>query len=359
MIGFFIHKQYNYLTMKKIFFGFLTILVLASCSKSHIDFEQPGEISLAPVAHNRTKAMLSGNDFPDEQFNVWAFYKQVDANTSIANWQANSKTQTIYIEDKPFEKEGTNWAGVTPYYWPKLGSLMFAGYYPTSIKGKVTYSFTASENVMTITDYTPGMVTGNTTHEEDVMYFNMTPKSVASGTVSVIFNHALSWISVILAKADGTPADAKITVNSVKFTNVLPTGTATINNSSLSWTPSGTAVALEVCPDDDPLTTGVKENEVVLSIGNTEALAKQPIVIPQDMDGDMIIEYTIASTDGSSFTETKTIALNTMKDDSSNTLSSWDAGKHYVYTITIGTSEILIAPTVVDWSPVPVSIPIQ
>ena len=73
--------------------------------------------------------------------------------------------------------------------------------------------------------------------------------------------------------------------------------------------------------------------------------------IPQPMTS-LVVNYTIASEDDSQFTETKTITLSTLVSGH----SSWKAGKKYTYTISIGTSEIFIEPTVAEW--VPVSMPV-
>lgn len=347
------------------FIALAAVATLAACSK--IEYEQEVEIGFSPVVSNITKAMQTGTTFPAEDFNVWAYYKQVTAGTTIADWQASSADQQGYIIEKPFEKQGTDalWGGKVEYYWPKVGSLMFVGYYPTSIASKVDYTFTSSVNKMTIAEYTPGMVTSNATHEEDLMYFNMTPASyngsttgsanISGNNVDVVFRHALSWISVVLAKSSTTPDNATIKVNSVAFTGIKPTGTGTVNNSPVSpetneitWVASGT-----------PNADGIIVTETgghVLTKNNTTPLDKQPLFIPQPMDGcNLVVNYTISSTDGSAFTETKTIPL---KIDALS-LTNWAPAKHYTYTITIATSEILIDPTVTGWDSVNVPLPIQ
>lgn len=361
--------------MKKILFALAAVAALAACSKVEATYEQDVEISFNPVAANRTKAMLSGTTFPDEQFNVWGYYKQIEQGTTIAAWQSSTLEQQNYIVEKTFEKKTNGlWGGVNSYFWPKVGSLMFVGYYPTSAAEYVSYEFSSIVNKMTVTDYvagdyqTSGYVDIHTTnnHSEDFMYFNMTPTSYNSTTqssvgisgnnVDVVFRHALSWINVVLVKDANTPADATITVNSVKFTNVLPQGDAVVDNSAtdkeIVWTAEGSGVDVEVCPNDDN-TTDYKENQIVLTTTDN-LLGKQPIFIPQTMAGNLVVNYTITSTDGSAFTETKTMPLNTLGTD----LTKWEPGKKYTYTIVIGTSEILIDPKVADWENVPVSAPI-
>lgn len=361
--------------MKKILIALAAVAALAACSKSEIQYEQENTpIAISPVAANRTKAMVTGTEFPAEEFMVWAYYKQIGAGTTIEGWQAATNLdQQLYIEEKPFEPSGTAglWAGVTPYYWPKLGSLLFVGYYPATeeMAEKVKYEFSSDVNKMTVEGFTPGdyQATGfvNTTganHVEDFMYFNMTPascdgktvgtqNSVTSGyQIDVHFRHALSWISVVLAKDANTPDEATITVKSVTFTDVKTTGTGVVDNSpvapatnEIAWDTTGSADV------DVNVWTGDKE------LGAAETLEKQPVIIPQVMEGNLVVTYVISSEDGSSFEETKTVALKDINSENPN----WEPGQKYTYTITIGTSEILIDPAIVDWVPVTPSLPIM
>ena len=334
--------------MKKLLLSLCTVAALSACSEAEVTFEQPKEIGLNAVVQNRTRAMVNGTEFPSENFMVWAWYKQIAAGTSIEDWQAATETQQLYIDNKAFKPNGKDlWQGVTSFYWPKLGSLLFAGYYPVAVVDKVSYAFDANTNKMTIKDYSPtsdayvakGFVNKaeDANHEEDLMYFNMTPKSANGNNVDVIFKHALSWLTVTVAKSADTPADATITVSSIQFTDVKTTGTGTVNGAEkITWVPA----------DDKATISIVGDNEVTLTT-TTATLAKEPVIIPQAMAGNLVVTYTIASTDKSNFTETKTIALADLQEGTE--ADQWEAGKHYTYAITIGTSEILINPSVETW----------
>lgn len=368
--------------MKKLLIAVLAVAGLASCTNT-VEFEPvQKQIGLSPITQNRTRAMVGDTKFPDEQFMVWAWYKQVDAGTTIADWQDATAAQQLYIDEKPFEPKATTknatglWAGVTPYFWPKQGSLLFAGYYPTNAEDKtsddgITYEFDDDNNVMTINEYTPGNYTttgfvNNATganHEEDLMYFKMTAASSDSGTigdknsvtnesnVDVVFEHALSWIKVTLAKAADTPEKAIVTVNSVKFTGVNTTGTGTVTKcADIVWDVTGSATADIVVWNDDTQELSATAIEV----------PKEPVIIPQTIgtDYELVINYTIASEekDGSysSFTETKAVKLASDTD-----VEEWEAGKCYTYAIAIGTSEILIDPIVTDWAEVEIPVEIK
>jgi hypothetical protein len=334
--------------MKKIIFAIAAVVALAACSKTEYD-EVQNEISFAPVTENMTKSMMTGTTFQTtEEFNLWSYYKPVDAG-SVDAWLASTATPQEYINEKTFAYKNsvTKWGGkANPYFWPKTGSLVFTGYYPTAIADSVTYSLPA--NTMTFTDIPQSRVAASG-YTEDIMYFNLTP-SYASGAVAAEFKHALSWISVILVKSNDTPDEATITANRVEFTGVLPTGDATVVGANdIVWVADGTAASVDV----------LEGNPAVLAKSNTAVVAYQPLFIPQTMAGDLVIEYEIKSNDGSKFTEVETITLNQLKDSDDNALSKWDPAKHYTYTITIGTSEILVQPTVLDWANVTIPTEIE
>lgn len=364
--------------MKKALLAIASVAVLASCAKSEVQYEPTCEIALAPVTENRTKAMVSTNEFPaTEQFAVWAFYKQVAVGTTIADWQTETGVeQTTYIDEKPFKATSTVglWGGAeASYFWPKAGSLMFVGYYPTSMSDKVSYDFTSAVNKMTVAGYSPttdgygntGFVaTDAATCTEDFMYFNMTAascdatttgpdNSVTTGNhVDVVFRHALSWLTVVLKKDTSTPAGATITVKDVYFTDINTTGTGVVNNSpasnenkTIAWTTTEATTDVYVLGGADT-EDKVTDNTTPLTSDYT---CKQPVLIPQDMSDNLVITYEIKSSDGSAFTETTVIDLSDIND---GTVDTWDPSKHYTYNVTIGTSEILIDPVVEAWTDV-------
>ena len=326
--------------MKKVFFAIAAIAALASCAKSEVAYEKGPEISLAPIPQNMTKTMMTGESFlTSENFNVWAWYKQLPAGTEVAAWQPDATADDLYITESPFAyREGTNWGGETPYYWPKLGSLLFAGYYPTDIEESVEYVFDGSNNKMVFTEIPQTWVDASD-YKEDIMYFNMTASSSASGPVPVVFKHALSWITVNVKKSADSP---KIVIDEIKFTEVNPEGTGTVNGAAvISWEPTGTATETVVATD--------------VELAETATKLPEPLFIPQEMAGDLVITYTVYSSETEKFTETYTAALSTLKDN----LDTWAPAKHYIYNIEIGTSEILIAPTVEDWTEVEVPVEVK
>ena len=334
--------------MKKIFFALAAVAALAACSKSEATYEQDAEIAIVAVPQNITKAMITGQSMPTtDLFNVWAWYKQLPAGTSIATWQADETRDQWYVDEKPFGHRGSNiWGGVTPYYWPKLGSLMFAGYYPVDIKNSVEYFFDKDNNRMVFNNIPQSEVNDVDEDEfvEDIMYFNMTGVSTAAGPVAVVFRHALSWITVNVKKSEDCP---KIVIDEIKFTEVCDKGTGTVNNSvennEIVWVPNANSEAATVFGTDVEL-----QEEATKLV--------EPLFIPQVMAGDLVITYTIYSSPTEYFTETYTAALNSFKTSEAATMTKWEPAKHYTYNIEIGTSEVLIKPTVQTWDEVTVPV---
>lgn len=350
--------KYNY--MNKVFLAIAAVAALAACSKSDVEYAQTGEISFVPVAKNMTKSMMTGTTFQaSESFNVWAWYNQTDDNTAVADW--DTATDKYYFEEATFvNRGGTSWGGATPYYWPKVGSLLFAGYYPVEAADKASYEFDGETNQMVFTGYEQSEV-AETGYTEDLMYFNMTENSHNSGPVAVVFKHALSWVTVNLARTSDNPADdegnipqyPEIKVNSVTFTNVNPEGTGTVvgTDGDITWTLTGT-------PDNTVVTPA--EGVVLEAAPQTQT---EPLFIPQVFTDKMELQvnYTISSSATESFSETYTVALKGMsgtEGEKAVTVNSWEDAKHYTYNITIGLEEILIEPTVADWTPVTVEVPV-
>ena len=328
--------------MKKILFALAAVATLAACSKSEVAYEPADEISLSVVPQNMTKAMLTGETFlTTEQFNVWAWYKQLPASTPIAKWMEDATNNQLYIPEKPFTyRQSTSWGGVTPYYWPKLGSLLFAGYYPTDIAESVDYTFDGSNNKMIFKNIQQGQVSATADeYTEDIMYFNMTPSSVDANPVTVVFKHALSWITVNVKKSAGSP---KIIIDEINFTDVNNEGEGTVNGANvIEWKLTGEAKTT-------PVGTAVELDETATKL-------KEPLFIPQTMKGNLVIKYTVYSSDTEKFTEVYTKALDELKTG----LNTWEPAKHYIYNVEIGTSEILIDPSVTDWDEVEVPVEVN
>lgn len=355
--------------MKKILFATLAIMAAVSCSKTDVAFENTGEIEIMPVNNKVTKSVMGGTEFLGTTFNVWAWFNHSEAGADKINtWQngfaADATNPTIvYINEKPFiEKDVTQnlWGGVTSYYWPKTGSLIFAGYHAPNLTAEdaVTYTFDKDNNYMSFNDIEQVKLVDGESYNEDIMYFNMTTNSFnhKSGLVSLDFNHAMTWITVTLAKKSHPEIKATIKIHDVIFTEVYDTGDGKVENQNIiAWTPKvGTNKDFEILKNGDVelkynKTTDANGVETIESIIET---IDEYLIIPQSINGVLKVRYSVISEDGSTFTETYPVDLTTLKDGH----STWLPGKHYTYNVAIGTDELLVTPVVNEWEDIDTSI---
>lgn len=347
--------------MKKIFLALAAVAALAACSKSEVAYEQDVEISFSPVATNITKSMLTGSalDTNNDKFNVWAWYKQVPHGTTVSDWNPTDN-EHLYVDEGTFVHQvGNNWHGATPYYWPKVGSLLFAGYYPATLleDEDIDYTFDSQDNKMVFSNIKARKVSSAATTTEDLMYFNMTPTSYNQGPVEVTFKHAMSWITVFLSRSDEIEANAqgypKVVVHSVKFMNVSTKGNAEVAG------PDGKIVWKTIADTEDNINVNIDGDDVVLS--TTPAKQVEPIFIPQVFSNDMTIDvnYTVYSSATEYFEETYSAPLNKLLYSDSSAKQGWSPAKHYQYNISIGLEEILIQPEVLTWAEVTATVPVD
>lgn len=348
--------------MKRILIITLALATLASCSKTEVTYEPTGEIELMPVNENVTKSVMSGNEFKGSEFMVWSWFNPAGVDEDvITDWQKDNNT-AIYIDQKKFVKksaEKNTWGGEFAYFWPKTGSLVFAGYHAPNLKNAddVTYMFSATENYMTFNDVSQVEVASGETWTEDIMYFNMTPNSynTTSGIVNLSFRHALTWMSVTLEKKVKPEIAATIKIHEVYFTDVCTKGDGKVDGQSIiDWT-EDTATKKDHYLLQNTGGVELKYSGTGSEIQSVVVNLSDYLIIPQKIYGQLKVRYSVISDDAdlSFFTETYTVDLTSLKDGSHN---EWLPGKHYTYKISIGTDELLVTPKVDNWEEQPTSI---
>lgn len=348
--------------MKKLILMALAIAAMAACTKSNVEFDQPGEIAFQPVAQKATKAAVVGTEYPTAaayNFNVWAWWG-AEGQTEFTNFKQ------CWINEQPFEYRSALelWGGSgQSYYWPTTGSLYFAGYSPASIKGKCTTLYERDLQQLTITDYQQSTVISNTV---DLMWFHLTDQSYDRNTsyVPVKFHHALSWLTFRFnLKNSDTPE--LWTVTSVKLNGIETKGNFVAKKTGTS---DAQGVANWSENLSEPKIIDVFGGNYTVSYVTNEysPLTDDPSVLENSKNGVLVIPQSCApekasleikfkqqAPSGQSVEQTKTLNLGDAN-------GKWLPGKHYIYTITFGAEEILISPTVVDWDSVDdLSIPVK
>ncbi len=323
--------------MKKIFFSFLAIAALASCAKTEIAYvEADSEIKLMPATSLATKAnvngVIDGTAYPTaENFDVYGYWS--------ADWNGNGAVVDYLLTNEggaEFAHENGTWAGLTPYHWPKDGSLKFAAYSPASENFAHDYATDTYSKV--------GFSQKSNTAETIDLLFAKTTADYTSMTaaagVPVVFEHALAWITLEVVAADATAAQAfdikKVTIEDV-YTQADAKIAMADGIQAGEWSNHAAAAPYVVFENDTP-------QRVTETAAAIESTAKGTIVIPQ-APTTVTINYDQNQLAGTAALKDQTIVLDLALEGD----KVWEPGKHYKYFLIFGLDEILISPVVVDW----------
>ena len=359
--------------MKKLVLAVIAIAAMAACTKSNVQYEQPGEITLQPVAQKATKAAVDGTVYPTDvayNFNVWAWWGDEDAGTELGNFD---KKITPYIEQGEFKfKSGTSWGGKTPYYWPTKGSLVFAGYSPAETLGG-TFTYDIESRGFTVENY---IQSNNIAEAKDLMWFDVTDESYDANVadnqgIPVTFKHALSWLTFKFNRSNNT--GELWTIKAVKLVGIEDKATFTAVKTPASTTWKDWAISAEgksvvniyTAPQNGGYIVGVDAAVIdgtdITDDSNTNVKKNAVLVIPQSCapavngaqakpaDAELVIKYDQKTYVGTGVLKDQIVTLPLNGGNIDN--NEWEPGTHYIYTITFGAEEILIAPTVANWDP--------
>lgn len=325
--------------MKKSLIIALGAIALVACTKTSVSYEQTGEIGFAPVVRkNSTKAAVVGTTFPEQNIKVFGYY---DNSMKHGSSYADGKFAVEYLPGVEFTKKGATWAGATtPYYWPKTGSMLFAGYSPVDFVG-VTFSLAANKFSVAELDQPEFSAT------KDLLYAGYST-SVLGGTAPMAFSHALSWVTI---KAKAAAAD-QIKITNIKFVGLA----AKASSAGLpEWTVSGTKEQLNVFAPTSAFAVPAAETLV-------ESNENCGLVFPQALENaaEIIVSYEMNNGAGQWFAQAPFVQKLNLLKSGADTINKWEAGKHYTYIINFSKiegepgseNEIKINPSITDWTPV-------
>ena len=335
--------------MKKIFFSLVALAALAACSKSDVEYTDNMELSFAPVSRLSTKAAVEGTDYPDA-LNMFVFANAGEATAALPGGYTEpyfANAEFTHTERTDITLNTNVFAGVTPYYWPNVKKLIFSGYSDSGNVRSLTPTYVSDGTTWEIVmeGYAPGAgtaVSGN----NDLMWFPTTTSSygkptTAGESVQVTMQHACAWVTIKI-KGDATTGKDGTSwkIKNLSFTNLSQSGNVTLGTAA-DWTSiaAGTSFNVFNLAAGKQLTTDY--------VDYTQIDFKDLVIVPQPTKT-LYVTYEYVSQAGlAPITETKPLELTHTGG------TGWEAGKHYTYNITLGTSEILILPVLTDWVDVP------
>ena len=300
-------------------------VLLSGCVKSEI---VSNKISFAPVASKATRAIITGTTYPQEEsFVVSAFHT---GSAPYFEGMTASYSSTLNL-----------WATSEDQYWPLSGSLTFKAYSPSSLAG---VTINSSTGVITATDYTIDTPTKLTT---DFCYGSYMVEDCSNhpSSVPLQFSHALAQV-VFRVTAGGYYNDENRTVaismTSLSLDNVYSVG----DFSDGTWSNQETEHDYTLSSTTTALTYGAGNVPDTINICSY-------LLIPQTLSNtdSLTVGYTIAQTVNST---TFTFANEPVSIPLRGTITQWEPGKKYIYTISIGLNDnITFTATADTWTSVP------
>ena len=363
--------------MKKLFFlAVAAVAVLAACTKNNADktaYENSRVINFNTVANKATKAPITGTTYSYNcpAFGVFAYY------LASGNWstsEANSSAVS-YMNDVEISFNDTKdiWVPSSTYYWPLEGKLTFIAYSPKSAAtaafsnaGVLTLTnFTVASTVADQVDLLYSSIAADKTQNED--YYedadNDKDSETAEGDkgVNIKFKHALSQV-VFQAKtaADVYAAGLSFKVNSI-VVNAASTATSmTVTNPTdaqlasaiTTWNAPGTIINYTVNTTAFPNATVAAAAANFLDDDFSDPIGDPLLMIPvtsfAGTDPTVTVTYTEYRLSDAQPLGSKTVTIHF--DDIDDVVSDWQAGKKYVYNLTIDLQKIYFNPTITDWA---------
>lgn len=328
--------------MKKIFFSLLAVAAIASCAKTSEESLEI-EIKLAPFTKLQTKAQvlgaIDGTTYPtDENFDVYAYWKDVPAGDTSEDGLLYLQSDEVVNSGAEFtNKNGEYWGGTKMYFWPKLGSLRFAAYSPSHLD--VTH--TLSGDVYSISDYHQPAETDKTW---DFLVAPTSPSysmMTEADKVAVDFKHTLSWITLKVKAKDEYAAQAyeikKVTINNVYTTADFKTSMPADGIKYDDWSKRR---------NDSSIVVFEGSQKVTEDFVDIETNPKGTIIIPQETTT-VTVDFVQHGINGTATLPQMSLTLGL---DLKPQGTPWVPGKHYNYKLIFSVDEILIKPTVSEWT---------
>lgn len=352
--------------MKKfLFWTALASVALTGCVKNDVEpnpsLGQDVEITFnKPVVGKITKAYngeISDASYPTtEQFIVHAWAHEGNFNPASPMVYIDQQ-ETIYdglITTGPVGDDGSGTWRITPnhYYWPKTHNLTFTAYSPKEMK---TYASIHAETGIKLTDV---VIDSDVELHRDILYsnrvYNQTyPTYKKTNTerigVDLQFHHALASVKVMVKALENYEPTNAITINKIWFDNVEMKGTFSEGLSTGLESPSTGSWSTPTETNND---LSLKGGDIAIDefAPNAEQYGHTALLIPQNLDGNLKVTYTITNPNGTTtIQETKTFILADQK-SGLTPITEWEQSKRYTYTLIFGLNEIYLAPQVDEWT---------
>ena len=330
------------MSMKKAVLLAAAALSLVACGKTYLD---------EPVAQNSIGFNTWTNNLTKADTRTAGDSEFVDGDSFVVEGIKTVGTSSVVFDNVTVTKNGTDWKYDNTRYWDSKASA-YAFYAVSS--PNTTLSF-GTEGKIVATEVT---FSGE---DNDILLANSVNVAPANfgKPVDFLFKHIGALVDLKVKKAAALN-DAAVAITGVSFENIdgtanfavtgyysnVPTVDWTDRDGATSYTNNSGVVKVETLPNNVPTTATDLINKLV--------------VIPQTLTNTKLLKISYEITDGAGNVNTFNnveIQLNQFDkvDDTDNEdefISTWEASKHYVYTLTISANAITFTADITDWTSV-------
>lgn len=320
-----------------------TGIVVTATIVDWIDVEAEAETPLINVTGNVGDVTVDNNT--KQRMESFGFYLSDAAGTSATTAYTKAATATKPTEGAdgttlwPFVDEDSN---PTKLYWPNHQIHYFMrGVSPattTVTSGKIAVTAGDYDNTSFPSNLLVGApviaentMCGNTDHTQ----VDMSEKGICAreGKINLTFNYMMSQVEVHLASEAGT-SHVNLENAKVEIVGGYTDGSVDIHTKTVA-------------------TSGSVADFTLNHVGTENDDYRHSIVVPQNLTTNLKFKVTIYKS--GSTTEVDDIYYATIKDiqvtenGTKKSITKWESGKHYVYTLNLKKTEINVTATITDW----------
>lgn len=331
---------------KMMLFAAISALALAGCSDND-STDQGGTTPLNAIGFKSyVEKNAKGSPLEPgalkQDFGVYAYYDAVgDENL------ANLTPDFMFNQRVIYENPGFTYTPVK--FWPNSGDVDFYAYTPY---GSANLLFTtpqaATDKGYPVFTYTVGTPIAS---EEDLLVATKEDQDGLSGSVNLVFDHALTKVG-FSARTAGDYASLGVTVKvkSISLKDIVNKGSfsydkyTNVADTSKWWTVDQASMAAyaPAFKDNGGINVGFYEKDAYLLLNASDQFL---LMIPQSFSGktsQLTLVYDLIYADGTPTEEfTKVVDLN-------GTIP-WTAGVYVNYAFTISLKMVTFTATVTDW----------
>lgn len=234
---------------------------------------------------------------------------------------------------------------VTKLYWPSHDThLFFRGVSPKSTtitnNREIAISniqYTSGNSASNLLIGMPEITSGTMCDNPDHTHVDMSAYGICARKepINLNFRYMMSQVEVHLATTTGDDAVAIGENTVVQLEKIYSSGIVALGTRQVSVSGSTGIYTLD--------------KDVVETDADKQKLQRRSAIVPQSIGDDVRFKITVTNADTS--TDVYYAQVNQIKENgTSSYITEWEAGKHYIYTLTLKKTGLSVTATITDWT---------